>query len=129
MAVKKVQKVEEVKVETPVVDETPEVSVPENVKVETPVEESEKAETTAEEQETAPEVDVTVPDVEEPEVSVDTSSVDESKKPENMVKIRMRTNHKCSIGGELYQLDGGKVYTVPENVKRILNKAGLLSPL
>lgn len=127
MAVKKVQKAEEVKVETHVVDETPEVSVPENVKVETPVEESEK-ETTAPEQET-PEVDVTVPDVEEPEVSVDTSSIDDSKKPENMVKVRMRTDHKCTIGGELYQLESSKVYTVPENVKRILNKAGLLSPL
>ena len=126
MAVKKVQKAEDVKVETPVVDETPEVTVPENVKVETP-EENEK-ETTAPEQET-PEVDVTVPDVEEPEVSVDTSSVDDSKKPENMVKVRMRTDHKCTIGGELYQLESGKVYTVPENVKRILNKAGLLSPL
>ena len=32
MAVKKVQKAEDVKVETPVVDETPEVTVPENVK-------------------------------------------------------------------------------------------------
>lgn len=126
MAVKKVQKAEDVKVETPVVDETPEVTVPENVKVETP-EESEK-ETTAPEQET-PEVGVTVPDVEEPEVSVDTSSIDDSKKPENMVKVRMRTDHKCTIGGELYQLESGKVYTVPENVKRILNKAGLLSPL
>lgn len=126
MAVKKVQKAEDVKVETPVVDETPEVTVPENVKVETP-EESEK-ETTAPEQETL-EVDVTVPDVEEPEVSVDTSSIDDSKKPENMVKVRMRTDHKCTIGGELYQLESGKVYTVPENVKRILNKAGLLSPL
>lgn len=127
MAVKKIQKAEDVKVETPVVDETPEVTVPENVKVETP-EESEKETTTAPEQET-PEVDVTVPDVEEPEVSVDTSSVDDSKKPENMVKVRMRTDHKCTIGGELYQLESGKVYTVPENVKRILNKAGLLSPL
>ena len=126
MAVKKVQKAEDVKVETPVVDETPEVTVPENVKVETP-EENEK-ETTAPEQET-PEVDVTVPDVEEPEVSVDTSSIDDSKKPENMVKVRMRTDHKCTIGGELYHLESGKVYTVPENVKRILNKAGLLSPL
>ena len=126
MAVKKVQKSEDVKVETPVVDETPEVTVPENVKVETP-EESEK-ETSAPEQET-PEVDVTVPDVEEPEVSVDTSSIDDSKKPDNMVKVRMRTDHKCTIGGELYQLESGKVYTVPENVKRILNKAGLLSPL
>ena len=126
MAVKKVQKSEDVKVETPVVDETPEVTVPENVKVETP-EENEK-ETTSPEQET-PEVDVTVPDVEEPEVSVDTSSIDDSKKPDNMVKVRMRTDHKCTIGGELYQLESGKVYTVPENVKRILNKAGLLSPL
>ena len=126
MAVKKVQKSEDLKVEIPVVDETPEVTVPENVKVETP-EENEK-ETTAPEQET-PEVDVTVPDVEEPEVSVDTSSIDDSKKPENMVKVRMRTDHKCTIGGELYQLESGKIYTVPENVKRILNKAGLLSPL
>ena len=96
--------------------------------METP-EENEK-ETTAPEQETPEvDVDVTVPDVEEPEVSVDTSSIDDSKKPENMVKVRMRTDHKCTIGGELYQLESGKVYTVPENVKRILNKAGLLSPL
>lgn len=98
MAVKKLQKEAEVKVETPVVDEK---SI-EEVKVE----ETQK----------------------EAEISVD-ATINEDKKPENKVKIRMRTDHKCTIGGELYQLEAGKTYTVPDSVKKILNKAGLLSPL
>lgn len=45
------------------------------------------------------------------------------------VKIRMREDHYCCIGGERYDLKKGKLYTVPENVKRILNDAGFLAPL
>lgn len=69
--------------------------------------------------ETAPKVNVTV--------SAD--SVDTFKMPKQNVKIRLRSNHSCTIGKESYEFKAGKVYTVPKNVKKVLNRAGLLSPL
>ena len=76
----------------------------------------------------------TVVEVEEPsktddvEVTVEEPTIN-TKKFNGNVKIRMRVDHKCCIAMERYDLKEGKVYTVPENVKNILNKAGLLSPL
>ena len=72
---------------------------------------------------------VEVPEVvTEPEVEVVAQPV-KAKRPEGTVKICMRVDHKCTIAMEVYDLKKGKVYTVPENVKRILNNAGLLAPL
>lgn len=66
--------------------------------------------------------------VAEPEVEVVAQPV-KAKRPEGTAKICMRVDHKCTIAKEVYDLKKGKVYTVPENVKRILNEAGLLAPL
>ena len=99
MAVKKV-KAEEVKVD---VVETPEVEIPETA-VETPV-------------------------VDDVVVDTENTQVNNSNKPNGNVKIRMRADHKCCIAMERYDLKEGKTYVVPENVKRILNNAGLLAPL
>ena len=122
MAVKKTSKeqkpVEVVEVqETPVVDTEP---VEEEVSVEIPVEE-----------ETPVEVEAPEVEVEEPEVKVDVekAEVNVSNKPSGNVKIRMRTDHKCCIAMERYDLKAGKTYVVPVNVKNILNRAGLLAPL
>lgn len=49
--------------------------------------------------------------------------------PEKKVKILMKDNHKCFIGGEWYYLMKDKHYNVPENVKDILMKADKLRPL
>lgn len=113
MAVKKTNtktkatEVESVEVENTEVEveETPavEFEVPEKVEVETPVN-----------------------DV---EVDTENTEVDNSSKPSGSVKIRMRVDHKCTIAMERYDLKAGKTYVVPENVKRILNNAGLLAPL
>ena len=128
MAVKKTNKehkpVEVVEVqETPVVDTEP---VEEEVDVEIPVEEETPVEET-------PAVEVETPEVvvEEPEVKVDVekAEVNGSNKPSGNVKIRMRTDHKCCIAMERYDLKAGKTYVVPVNVKNILNRAGLLAPL
>lgn len=123
MAVKKAVKKEEVDVqvdnsvveeqETPVETVVPEeepVSEETNVEIEIP-----------EEQEEEPESDV--------QVDLASATVDTSKKPEGNVKIRMRVDHRCNIAMEQYDLKAGKVYTVPRNVKNILNRAGLLAPL
>ena len=127
MAVKKTSKeqkpVEVVEVqETPVVDTEPveEVSVEIPVEEETPVEEASSIEVET------PEVEI-----EEPEVKVDVekAEVNVSNKPNGNVKIRMRTDHKCCIAMERYDLKAGKTYVVPVNVKNILNRAGLLAPL
>lgn len=124
MAVKKSSKTAtEVKIETPVVETTaPEVDV-EEATTETVDEQVEVEETEM------PEVEI--PEVEEPkaDVEVDTKEVKSTGKPNGNVKIRMRADHRCTIAMVRYDLKAGKTYTVPENVKRILNKAGLLAPL
>ena len=81
-----------------------------------------------------PEVEIETPEVvEEPkadvEVDAKSAEVNPNSRPNGSVKIRMRVDHKCCIAMERYDLKAGKTYVVPENVKRILNKAGLLAPL
>ena len=41
----------------------------------------------------------------------------------------MRCDHTCHIGGEWYYLKAGVCYNVDDNVKSILDGAGLLAPL
>lgn len=52
-----------------------------------------------------------------------------NKTKENKVKVRLNKDHKCCIGGERYYFKKDCVYTVNTNIKRILNKGGLLKPL
>lgn len=101
--------------ETPSEVDEPEASA--QTEVETPVVE-------------VPEVEVETP-VATPEVQVETENVkvDSSNKPDGKVKVRMREDHRCYVGQELYDLKGGQCYVIPESVKKRLNKAGLLSPL
>ena len=74
-----------------------------------------------------PEITVAPTEVEDNEVKVE---VPETKEiPDKNVKIKLRVNHKCHIGKENYNFIAGKIYTVPQNVKRILQDAGLLSAL
>ena len=77
------------------------------------------------------EVEIPEVKVEEPQVDVDIESaeVKDCNRPNSGVKIRMRVDHSCTIAMERYDLKAGKTYIVPANVKRILNNAGLLSPL
>lgn len=76
-------------------------------------------------------IEVSVPEDSKNDVTVDMdkTQVNVSSKPKDMVKIRMRYNHRCTIAMVQYDLKEGKTYTVPANVKRILNRAGVLSPL
>ena len=67
------------------------------------------------------------------DVNTDNLKVEEKNIPpekvSNKAKIRMRVDHKCTIAMERYDLKAGQVYTVPKNVRDILNRADLLSPL
>lgn len=45
------------------------------------------------------------------------------------VRIKLLHKHTCVVGGERYNFEKGKVYTVPPDVKRILSNAGLLTNL
>lgn len=63
------------------------------------------------------------------EVQVDTETIKVKSAPSGDVKIRMRSNHTCTIAMIRYDLEAGKTYVVPENVKKILDGAGLLAPL
>ena len=74
-----------------------------------------------------PEITIAPTDIEDNEVKVE---VPEAKEiPDKNVKIKLRVNHKCHIGADSYNFIAGKIYTVPQNVKRILQDAGLLSAL
>lgn len=53
----------------------------------------------------------------------------ESTPIQRNVKVLMKADHRCCIGGEWYFFKEGKQYNVPENVKTILLKADKLSPL
>lgn len=57
------------------------------------------------------------------------TNIDTSKVPERDVKIRVRKNHRCTIGRTTYVFEKGKTYIVPLNVKYILDAADLLLPL
>lgn len=113
MAVKKVAKKEEVK-------DTP-ITIEEEVVIEETVED------TVEEEQV--EVEVTTEDTAEPEVEVDTQAVKDETVTSKNVRIRAKRDHRCFIGGELYDLKEGMCYNVPEFVKNTLNRAGILSPL
>ena len=94
-------------------------NIVEEVNVELPVKEEIVEETTF----GAEEVSV------ENKVEVDVNAHTTSHRTEGNVKIKMRTNHRCTIAMERYDLKAGQTYVVPENVKKILNEAGLLAPL
>lgn len=80
--------------------------------------------------ETLEELDVAIlsnSDVDEVVIEEETIVLVDEKK----VKIRMKKDHKCNIGGQLYNLKEDKTYSVPPNVRRILEKSplDLLKPL
>lgn len=141
MAVKKITKED---VEVNVVEQTTtttndvETSIVDTDKTETTVETKEDEEEQIPDEDEVkesevPSVDVEVGELEvkEPKVDVDIESaeVKDCNRPNSGVKIRMRVDHSCTIAMERYDLKAGKTYIVPANVKRILNNAGLLSPL
>lgn len=114
MAVRKVNKKDEetkVEVTTAVAEEKEEV-----------------VEATTEEE--VPTVEVTE-QTEEPEVKVevDTEVAKEEVHVKKDVRIRVARDHRCFIGGEMYDLKAGSCYNVPEFVKKTLNRAGVLAPL
>lgn len=91
-------------------------------------EEEEVVEATTEEE--VPTVEVTE-QTEEPEVKVevDTEVAKEEVHVKKDVRIRVARDHRCFIGGEMYDLKSGSCYNVPEFVKKTLNRAGILAPL
>ena len=94
-------------------------------------EEEEVVEATTEAtEEEVPTVEVTE-QTEEPEVKVevDTEVAKEEVHVEKDVRIRVARDHRCFIGGEMYDLKAGSCYNVPEFVKKTLNRAGILAPL
>lgn len=122
MAVKKVAKKE---------NEIPNVEVQETPVVQTDVEEtsaepSVEAEVDTEE----PEVEVETPQEDnESEVTVDSNAVEDKTVSPKNVRVRAKVDHRCFIGGELYDLKADQCYNVPEFVKKTLNRAGVLAPL
>ena len=136
MGVKSVKKKEsEVKVDQSVVDSNVEVSTEENT-----TEVTKETTETAEETKT-PDVEVTETSSEDAEsdttpaeddnkVEVDTTPINMSAQATpKTVRIRMRCDHRCWVGTELYDLKKGQCYNVPSSVKKRLNKADVLLPL
>lgn len=105
-------------------DTTPEVEVQETPVVDTEVGDNTK------EVEVETDVEVSVPEEgKEPEVDIDSKAVEDKTVVHKNVRVRANRDHRCFIGGELYDLKEGQCYNVPEFVKKTLNKAGVLAPL
>lgn len=62
------------------------------------------------------------------EVNFNDNDIGEAPAPKN-VRISLKTDHNCVIGGEHYHFVKGKQYNVPYEVKSILKQADLLMPL
>lgn len=60
------------------------------------------------------------------EVTIDTTV--ETKKPQKLVRVRVKEKFKCFIG-EWYYFEKNKIYSVPEHVKDHLLKRGKLLPM
>lgn len=67
--------------------------------------------------------------VSEPEPEVTFNETLEQKSAVKNVKILPKEDHNCSIGGVRYYLRKGVQQSVPEEVKAVLLKSGLLMPL
>ena len=67
------------------------------------------------------------------DIGIEVTATEAKVKPQSSgkktVKVKLRADHKCHIGGVNYFFERGKTYTVPEAVKFVLNRSDLLSPL
>ena len=105
-----------------------EVATKEAKKVEAPVEEVKEAKSIDEFLDEGAPIEEPKPKKKD-KVEVDTTPVDKDNAVESTVRIKMRENHKCWVGGECFCLQKGQCYNVPKEVKMRLAKAGLLLPL
>lgn len=62
----------------------------------------------------------------EDETSADSSDDVTIQSAVKKVKVKVKKDHSCCIGGEWYNLVAGKETNVPEHVKQILASANLL---
>lgn len=53
----------------------------------------------------------------------------EKAKEAELVEVRMKSSIECYIGDQYYRLKAGELYKVPENVKDVLRRAGLLDAI
>lgn len=54
----------------------------------------------------------------------------ENNKPSGKtVKVKLRENHHCTIAKTRYDFVAGEVYSVPQNVKDILDRGGYLTAI
>ena len=77
------------------------------------------------------ETPVVVVDEPKVEVKVDPEAFDNSEETteKKKVKVRLVKDFSTNIGGKFWEFKGGKVVSVPENVKFVLARAGLLDVL
>lgn len=64
-----------------------------------------------------------------PNMTSDTTTFEPEQTKEKLVKVKLNNNFRCCVGGERYDFKKDEVYLVNRNIKRILNKSGLLKPL
>lgn len=115
---------------------TAEVKIDDNAlnELEAPTEVTTSPEETVEE--TVEKVDEEVPesDVVEEENTLENFLKEEAEKENNKpsgktVKIKLRENHHCIIAKTRYDFVAGEVYSVPQNVKDILDRGGYLTAI
>ena len=72
----------------------------------------------------------TTEDKSEPDVQVDTSSVDTSNIPEEKnVRVKANSDVSFMFGGERYSFKEGVATVVPKAVKLHMNRIGVLAPM
>lgn len=94
----------------------------------------EAVEDTVEETVEAVDEEVSEPETVEEENTLENFLKEEAEKENNKpsgktVKIKLRENHHCTIAKTRYDFVAGVIYSVPQNVKDILDRGGYLTAI
>lgn len=78
--------------------------------------------------------EVSEPEIVEEENTLENFLKEEAEKENNKplgktVKVKLRENHHCTIAKTRYDFVAGVIYSVPQNVKDILDRGGYLTAI
>jgi hypothetical protein len=138
LEVVKEKEVKAEKIEEVIELELPELKPSKNKKIDIEdviIEEPEIVEVVAEEEVEIEEVETKEPEVDLRKTRYKTEDTEvyvkppEEEKKKELVKIKLKNDHRCNIGGEWYHFKKEKITIVPQQVRELLLKSGLLLPL
>lgn len=62
-------------------------------------------------------------------ISTDVYITPQAESVKKEVRVKTKRDHKCNVGGQWYYFTANRVSSVPEQVRNILLKSGMLLPL